>query len=355
MPDAAARHGPALPDEGPDAGRPGASDPIAELVARLRGIGLDPDAEELCDALWLARWACPADPVRPAGSGQDAPERPARSAAWGVRPGEPLPGGDRVLDRPRTDPPGPLPYEEGSDQRIALYPVPRHGGLRGRGQGRTAALPVGVPVAPAFPKPLELQRALRPLQGYRSAAPPRRTVLDETATAEKSARAGGLVLPVFRAVTRADAQLQLVMDASSSMRVWDRMFAELEQVFGRLGAFWDIQVSHLHEGPDGRPAVSHSPEPRAAPLHSADRLSDPTGRRITLVVSDCAGPLWHSGHAHRLLHQLARQAPAAVLQPLPQRMWSRTRLPVTYGELTRGESLGGAAALRIRTPAGRPP
>ncbi len=101
--------------------------------------------------------------------------------------------------------------------------------------------------------------------------------------------------------------------------------------------------------------MSRSPDPHAAPLHSADRLSDPTGRRITLLVSDCAGPLWRSGHAHRLLHQLSRQAPVAVLQPLPQRMWNRTRLPVTYGELTRGETLGGATALRVRTPRGLSP
>lgn len=103
------------------------------------------------------------------------------------------------------------------------------------------------------------------MQGYRTAAPPLREVLDETETAERTARAGGLVLPVFRGVTRADATLQLVMDASSSMRVWDRMFAELEQVFSGLGAFRDIQVSHLHQGPDGEPAVSRSPEPGAAP------------------------------------------------------------------------------------------
>ncbi|MCX0246007.1 hypothetical protein, partial [Streptomyces drozdowiczii] len=29
---------------------------LPELVARLRGAGLDPDVEQLCDALWLARW-----------------------------------------------------------------------------------------------------------------------------------------------------------------------------------------------------------------------------------------------------------------------------------------------------------
>ncbi|MFJ9178310.1 SAV_2336 N-terminal domain-related protein [Streptomyces sp. NPDC102360] len=341
-PDATARQGVGEPAE---PGRP-AGDPFADLIARLRRIGLDPAAEDLCDALWLARHARPARAAAPADTGPG--ERPDRE---GARPA-PLPATPNPAPAERApEPQAPQVYDESGDRRVALYPVPRSTAGPGRG-GRAAPLPVGVPAAPAFPAPLELQRALRPLQGYRSAAPPRRAVLDETATAERTARAGGLVLPVYRAVTRADARLRLVMDASSSMRVWDRMFIELEQVFGRLGAFWDIQVSYLHEGPDAQAAVSHSPEPYAAPLHSTDRLSDPSGRQITVLVSDCAGPLWRSGRAHRLLHQLARQAPVAVLQPLPQRMWNRTRLPVSYGELSRGEALGGAAALRVRTATG---
>ncbi|MFE4059856.1 hypothetical protein ACFXP3_26795 [Streptomyces sp. NPDC059096] len=51
------------PDEdGTGAADPGAGAPppydssrLAALVARLRGAGLDPDAEQLCDALWLAQ------------------------------------------------------------------------------------------------------------------------------------------------------------------------------------------------------------------------------------------------------------------------------------------------------------
>nr|WP_306332113.1 SAV_2336 N-terminal domain-related protein [Streptomyces sp. KL109B] len=318
-------------------------------MTRLRQIGLDPDAEGLCDALWLARYARAA---RAADEEEPAPgERPTRE---GARPTPSPVTPHTEPPEPATEPPTPRPRGEGADRRVALYPVPRSGQDRPRAGGRAAPLPIGVPAAPAFPAPLELQRALRPLQGYRSAAPPLRKVLDETATAERTARAGGLVLPVFRAVTRADARLHLVMDASSSMRVWDRMFAELEQVFGQLGAFWDIQVSYLHEGPDAEAAVSRSPELYAAPLHSTDRLSDPSGRQVAVLVSDCAGPLWRSGRAHRLLHQLARQAPAAVLQPLPQRMWNRTRLPVSYGELSRGDAVGGAAALRVRTASGPP-
>ncbi|MFI6700639.1 SAV_2336 N-terminal domain-related protein [Streptomyces sp. NPDC050509] len=396
MPDVTVRHGPANepePGHGYDPaarrGEPGAGEAspsdgarltplttltsLTALVARLRGAGLDPDAEQLCDALWLAQQTR-RDRAEPSGAG---PGEGSRAGLPGQEPGGELPArpgpegaegtppaGDDAPERP----PG-LPPE---DPRIALYPVPRHDGARHDlprhdgarssgpwSSGAAAALTLGVPAAPALPAPLELQRALRPLQRYRPAAPPLRRTLDEVATVELSARAGGLIIPVFRGVSRGDAILQLVMDASSSMRVWERLFAELQQIFGQLGAFRDVQTRYLHQGPDGAPAVSRSPDPAAAPLSSADRLSDPTGRRVTVVVSDCAGPLWHNGRAHRLLHQLGRQAPTAVLQPLPQRMWNRTRLPVTYGVLSRGEGPAGATVLKVggdaaTAPAARP-
>ncbi|MEW1722266.1 SAV_2336 N-terminal domain-related protein [Streptomyces sp. NPDC093109] len=326
---------------------------LTALVARLRGAGLDPDAEQLCDALWLARWTGRGrEPTGGAGA-RDAPD-PADASAGADGPGAPgagprpaLPGPPGAPARAASASPARTDPAAGTDPRIALYPVPR-GGARSapRGSGSDGVV-LGVPLAPALPAPLELQRALRPLQRYRPAAPPSRRTLDEVATVDLSARAGGLIIPVFRGVSRADATLQCVLDASSSMRVWERLFAELQQIFGQLGAFRDVQVRYLHQGPDGAPAVSRSPDPAAAPLSSADRLSDPTGRRVTVVVSDCAGPLWHSGRAHRLLHQLGRQAPVAVLQPLPQRMWNRTGLPVTYGVLTRGEGPGGAAVLKV--------
>ncbi|MFJ2214735.1 SAV_2336 N-terminal domain-related protein [Streptomyces sp. NPDC101062] len=393
MPDVTVRHGPANepgPGDGYDpaaqAGEPGAREAspydgarltsltsLTALVARLRGAGLDPDAEQLCDALWLAQQTR-RDRAEPPGAD---PGEGSRAGVPGQEPGADLParpgpegaeGTAQAGDDAPERPPGPPP----EDPRIALYPVPRHdgarhdvprhGGARSSGpwsSGAAAALTLGVPAAPALPAPLELQRALRPLQRYRPAAPPLRRTLDEVATVELSARAGGLIIPVFRGVSRGDAILQLVMDASSSMRVWERLFAELQQIFGQLGAFRDVQTRYLHQGPDGAPAVSRSPDPAAAPLSSADRLSDPTGRRVTVVVSDCAGPLWHNGRAHRLLHQLGRQAPTAVLQPLPQRMWNRTRLPVTYGVLSRGEGPAGAAVLKVggdaaTAPAARP-
>ncbi|WP_329160872.1 SAV_2336 family protein [Streptomyces sp. NBC_01717] len=371
MPDATARHGPdGARGSGPAEPPPGPYDGglLPALVARLREAGLDPDAEQLCDALWLARWTRRTESPEegghavPSSRTQLSDEGPAtpsvRTTDGGARGAGAVPDEDEPVGQ--GDP-------AATDRRIALYPVPpadsaplrdgrrEGGGPHGRRRRDATTLTLGVPAAPALPAPLEIQRALRPLQRYRPAVPPLRRTLDETATAELSARAGGLIIPVFRGVSRADALLQFVMDASSSMRVWDVMFGELQRIFGQLGAFRDVQVRYLHRGPDGSCAVSRSPDPAAAPLNSADRLSDPTGRRVTVLVSDCAGPLWHSGRAHRLLHQLARQAPTAVLQPLPQRMWNRTRLPVTYGVLSRGEGLSGAAVLKVTEDVGGVP
>ncbi|MCA1223739.1 SAV_2336 N-terminal domain-related protein, partial [Streptomyces sp. 8L] len=256
--------------------------------------------------------------------------------------------GHRVAD-PRVALGAPRPaagYASSADLRGPGPHGPRSGPGGGAVPGAGALLPLGVPVASALPSTLQLQRALRPLQRYQRTAAPVERLLDEAATVDLSARAGGLVVPVYRASARAEVDLQLVMDVSSSMLVWQRLIAELEDIFSHLGAFRDVRVRYLHEGPDGEPAVSTSLDPRTAALGPVERLSDPTGNRITVLLSDCAGPLWYSGQAHRLLYRLSGQAPVAVLQPLPQRLWGRTGLPVTYGLLARGEGTG-SAALRL--------
>ncbi|WP_435246788.1 SAV_2336 N-terminal domain-related protein [Streptomyces sp. NRRL F-5630] len=308
-------------DGTPRAPRPApAPSPLSSLVLTLRTAGLDPDAEQLGDALWLA------------GRIGGAPAE----GGTGER-------GAPVSDVPPVPPPpvGPVPPAPPEPPRKRpAQGVTRTGGTVGLHTGRTGSadgpgLRVGVPAAPAFGSTLDLQRALRPLQRFRTAGTRRRKVLDETATAELSARAGGLVLPVYRSVERHEATLHLVLDASPSMRVWERMFEELRQVFSQLGAFAGIRCHYLHEGADAAAPLALAAAPGEGPRYAPERLADPTGRSLTLVVSDCAGELWRTGQGHRMLHRLARSGPVSVLQPLPQRLWNRTRLPVVFGRLTR--------------------
>ncbi|MGN9760557.1 SAV_2336 N-terminal domain-related protein [Streptomyces sp. SD31] len=296
---------------------------IGRLAERLRALGAEPSARELAEALWLARHVTPVEPAaRP-----EPPPRPRPAPA----DAEPPPA-----RRPTPEQQGPAGSES---DRARLYPDPTPSGPRATTPPLDDSyVRVRVPAAPALPRSLRLQRALRPLQRYH---PPVRAVahrLDEQATAERAAETG-LLLPVRTPVVRRQARLLLLMDASTSTPVWDKALSELSQICAGTGAFREVLVHYVHEGPDGSLLVAPSRRPDRAP-RPAEQLRDPTGHQLTLVLSDCAGPLWRDGRMQRLLHDWAQAAPVAVVQPLPQRMWQRTHLPALPGTLRRREGLG---------------
>ncbi|WP_404956583.1 SAV_2336 N-terminal domain-related protein [Streptomyces sp. 147326] len=325
---------PAAPGASAVPGIPG----VRELAALLRAAGLDPSAEELADALWLAGHIRGQGTAAPGGRGPD-------------------PDPDEDAGDPAGKPVEPEREEADADDPVRLYAsgARRAGGAEGDRPEESPeehGVPVRVPRAAALPRILDIQRALRALQRHRPPAPPARLVIDEPATAEASARALGLVIPVLRPESRREATVRLVMDASPSMAVWQDMFDELRSVCERLGAFRDVQVHYLHRLADGTAVLGRSPVP-ASGLRSGDQLRDPTGRALTMVVSDCAGPLWREGAAQRLLYRWAECTPCMVVQPLPQRLWGRSWLPTERGTLTRLE--GGGQKLRFRPDRPLPP
>ncbi|MEV7519707.1 SAV_2336 N-terminal domain-related protein [Streptomyces sp. NPDC091371] len=329
----------------PDPAAPG----IRELAALLGAAGLDPSAEEIADALWLAGRI-----RRPSAEGARAPARvpDPEPEAEPAREPEAGPEAEDTAGPPPAEPGPGRPEAEGQVRLYApgAHRPPPEPEADGAGSPGEAGVPVRVPGAAALPRILDIQRALRALQRHRPPAPPTRRVLDEPATAEASARALGLVIPVLRPESRREATVRLVMDASPSMAVWQDMFEELRTVCERLGAFRDVQVHYLHRLADGAVVLGRGPVAGAG-LRSADQLRDPTGRALTIVVSDCAGPMWREGAAQRLLHRWAECTPCVVVQPLPQRLWGRTWLPTERGTLARVEGAGG----RLRFRADRPP
>ncbi|WP_369190118.1 SAV_2336 N-terminal domain-related protein [Streptomyces sp. R08] len=321
---------------------PAAEGPLGALTERLRArLGVEPGARELAEALWLAEHVAPAEVTLVEGDlAPDPLDGPT-----------PFPASPDLA--PRLDSTTPTPAPSGDD-RTHLYadrprPAPREGAEQPTPEPDFA--PVRIPVATALPNSLALQRALRPLQRYH---PPVRTTahrLDEQATAERAAETG-LFTPVLRSGVRRESRMRLLMDASTSTSVWDSTLEELRQICAGLGAFREVQVHYVHQGADGQLAIGTSREPGRG-LRAAEQLRDPTGRQLTLVVSDCAGPLWRSGQLQRLLHHWAQAAPVAVVQPLPQRLWRRTHLPALPGTLRRREGLG--ARLEFRPAEGHVP
>ncbi|MGW7515846.1 SAV_2336 N-terminal domain-related protein [Streptomyces sp. NPDC054796] len=297
---------------------------LAELITRLREAGWDPTAEEVAEAIWLARWTGEApeeaEPVLaelPYTTGE-----PRRQGSREQAPSHAAARGDRTLTQDERASP------------VSLYAPGRHGG------GPPRAFPVRAPAAGTLSGLLGLQRALRPLLGYRPPLPPVPGPLDEDATADLSAR-GASVHPVFGPVVRREAEVLLLMDASPTTSVWQLTFDSLRQTCEQLGAFRDVQALYLHRAADGTPLIGTGPERGTARLRPADRYRDTTGRRLTLLVSDCVGPLWQDGAAQRLLHRWSGCSPLAVVQPLPPRLWPRTALPAEPGLLVRDGGDGG--------------
>ncbi|MGA5062552.1 SAV_2336 N-terminal domain-related protein [Streptomyces exfoliatus] len=343
---------------------------LEEITRRLRAGGQDPTAEDLADALWLSQWlpgpssqepgradGSAADPSRETAEGtSDRLHRSAghrdRSEGGDARDGA---GAAGVADRPE----GAAAQESvslhmttgatGAAGATGAMGAARTAGADGR-VGRTergATLPVRAPGANALPGLLGLQKALRPLRGY-ALAPhrPGEGTLDEEATAERSAAAGFLT-PVLRPATGLRPDIQVLMDTGPAMVVWDRMVEELRQACQQSGAFRDVQVHRLYDTGEGPPLVTTTSGADGRPrLRPVDQLHDPTGRRLTLVVSDCVGPLWQSGAAQRFLRRWPRHSPLALVQPLPPRLWSRTALPAEPGTFQRSATPGGHTVFR---------
>ncbi|MGW5423087.1 SAV_2336 N-terminal domain-related protein [Streptomyces sp. NPDC003943] len=326
---------------------------LEELTRRLRAAGQDLTAEEVADAVWLAQWLPRADPEVRAGDPVPGPPLsagPGQHGDSGRTGGAAGPGpadhrrdpaiGDTVPPD-ASDPEGPAVTPARRPETVDLR---LSGGARPRtGAGIGAALPVRAPGANALPGLLGLQKALRPLRRYATGLPvrPGEGRLDEEATAEHSA-ASGILTPVLRPAAAPRPDIQLLMDTGPAMGVWQRMVEELRQACQQSGAFRDVQVHRLHDTGEGPPLVTTTSDRDGHPrLRPADQLHDPTGRRLTLVVSDCVGPLWQRGAAQQLITQWPRHSPLALVQPLPPRLWARTALPVEPGTLLRPATAGG--------------
>lgn len=330
-------------------GDAGPSDPLGTLIRRLAEAGVRPGATELADVLWLAGRMAEAETG--AGSGPDA------GAVDGT------PSGEEGLSPDPADCPRPpqllAVVREQREHRAERTEWTEREQPEQRAE-RTYDAPgaeILVPMASAFPDLLSLGHALRPFQGWQRPTgvprPRNDDPLDEPLTAQVSA-VGDCALPVFRADRRRQARMQLLVDDSPSMGAWERTLEELRLACEQSGAFRSVAVHRLRPHPDGGVGVLC----RAGGsqwLAPADLLRDPGGRTVTLLLSDCAGPLWRHGAAQRLLHRRLRAGPLAVVQPLPARLWPQTLLPTESGTLRRAAGPGGMLGFRsFRDPdAGR--
>ncbi len=172
---------------------------------------------------------------------------------------------------------------------------------------------------------LAVIRALKPLLQKVAAGTGKR--LNEPATVDNIARTR-LCLPIMEPEQEPWFDIILVVDRGSSMHIWQRLVKDIVRILRRYGAFRDVRVFDLIVNQAERStedAVQLISKPQR-PAHRPSELIDQRGRRIAIVLSDCAGAYWWNGMLLPMLQDWGKIMPTVVWQMLPPWMWKRTAL-----------------------------
>lgn len=103
----------------------------------------------------------------------------------------------------------------------------------------------------------------------------------------------------------------VVADSGPTMGIWHRTVHEFATALHRCGAFGRITTHRLPYG--------HSADPATLPRHRA-------GTRLTLLLTDGAGPRWRTHEVEPLLRRWGQSGPLALIHLLPHPVWHTTGL-----------------------------
>ncbi|MFF6954743.1 SAV_2336 N-terminal domain-related protein [Streptomyces iakyrus] len=277
---------------------------IEKLLAAFADGGPDAGPDEIADILWLAARVDAAHrrpipgPHGPGTHGHDAATRRA-----GTRNGTP------TTSTQPADQLFPAAVRERSDG---------HGDDSPGAEGGPRGIPLRLPRAEVLHEPLAVMRSLRPVGRQSDGGPGEE--LDEQLTVERSIEQL-MLSPVLRPARTRGSDLTLVMDAHHSMLLWDDLTEELRRAFTRSGMFRDVRTWFLTgTAAGGTPMVAHR---RGAALRHPRELADPSGRRLILVCTDLVAGGWRESGVQSVLRQWSRHNAVAVLNVLPERLWTR--------------------------------
>jgi hypothetical protein len=268
---------------------------------------------ELADAIWLAQRLTPtetaaAGPVRP----------PGRSAGSATPPdADPTASSPASLVLPTT-PGGTGPW---------------------RGQ------PVHVPDTSALPGSLAIARELRRLK--RNVPARYREELDEDATATAIAESR-LSIPIMKPATERWLELDLVVDSSSTMQIWDQTVSELTELLGHHGAFRAIRTWQVDADTDAVELRAYRRSGEVGSARSPLELVDVGGRRAILLVTDGVGAAWRNGAMEKVLARWRTATLVTIINVLPVSMWFRTNLAPLPVYVTAEHDEGRVARMRMQ-------
>jgi formylglycine-generating enzyme required for sulfatase activity len=284
---------------------------VSKLIQLLAAEHKNFTSIEIAETLWLAMQIEPVATVVP-------------SVVPVSKEGEePVVATPELIDDEReqdfTPDPPPLPLSTPAPKADIAAAIPQAGILPPQ------TLPVWLADPAMLKDSLAIVRALKPLLQKVSVGIGKR--LDESATVDNIARTR-LCSPIMQPEQEPLFDIILVVDRGSSMHIWQRLVKDIVRILRHYGAFRDVQVFDLvvdKAGGSTTNAVQLISKPQR-PSHRSSELIDQSGRRIVIVLSDCAGVYWWDGTLLPMLQEWGKVMPTVVWQMLPAWMWKRTAL-----------------------------
>lgn len=255
----------------------------------------------------------------------------------------PLMGQEETRSTPTMNQPDlPDTISTSEQSQAALYPL----GAKTFKETAARITPLRVPSVGALPNAASIARALRPL---RRRVPSRHRIrLDEKVTAERSAEENTLVPVMLPAQSRWLA-LHLVVDQGGSATIWQDTIQELHRLLIRQGAFRDIRLWQFDSDSDDKELLLFAGRTSTIPRRASE-LSDPEGRHLVLIVSDCVGRAWHDGRTTTALSLWSNSSPMALFQLMPPQLWDRTALGREIEVHLKASAAGAPNTRLISTP-----
>jgi formylglycine-generating enzyme required for sulfatase activity len=321
----------------------------AARIGASSGEGADLDPEAIADLVWLAvhqpatSWAKTRPGSTRPPSNQSKKSEPAQSATPQGQTSNDSSSQASTASRP---PVSPAEEPERAAPRLEAQLLPQ-ASVPG-----SERLPVWVNDPLDLIDPQKLFEAVLPLM--QPVAADQAAGLDEPATLDHYVQWRQLI-PVWQPDQQYRFTLTLILDQGFSMTVWQPRLEHISERLGGFHGFKDVQVLRWQQGGDRSqgnddPAVSaQGDDPALFALN--DGAAPSAGEavdRLTVVISDCAGPQWWGaagtgpGPAFAMLQRLGAAQPLVIWQVLPSWMWSRTALG--KGEATTLRRSGAGAA-----------
>jgi formylglycine-generating enzyme required for sulfatase activity len=312
------------------------------------GAGLDPEA--VADLIWLAV----NHPAKSWAQSRTSSTSQTQSQIEKTEPAHLITSQQQESNDTRTNEPKPSTTVSTGQEPDPVQPSLRAQLLPQASVPGSERLPVWVHDPLDLIEPQALFNAVLPLM--QPVAAEDAAGLDEPATLDHYVQWRQLI-PVWQPDQQYRFSLTLILDQGFSMTVWQPLLAQVSERLGGFHGFKDVQELHWsHEG--NRSWATDDPVLSAPRV---DLAASPQGTvdRLTVVISDCAGPKWWGGAgagpelAFAQLKRLGATQPLVIWQVLPRWMWSRTALGEGVATTLRRSGSGAAWPFQTDKPQGR--